>query len=72
MPTQGRHIGHERIYVFKVNAETGELTEQSHIDARTYAEPRHLTISKDNRHVYVVNERVIRLRTTILMTPKVF
>lgn len=57
VPTQGRHIGHERIYVFKVNAETGELTEQSHIDARTYAEPRHLTISKDNRHVYVVNEK---------------
>lgn len=57
VPTQGRHIGYERIYVFKVNAETGELTEQSHIDARTYAEPRHLTISKDNRRVYVVNEK---------------
>lgn len=57
VPTQGRHIGYERIYVFKVNAATGELSEYFHIDARTYAEPRHLTISKDNRRVYVVNEK---------------
>lgn len=57
VPTQGRHIGHERIYVFKVNAQTGELIEHFHIDARTYAEPRHLTITKDNRRVYLVNEK---------------
>ena len=57
VPTQGRHVGHERIYVFKVNAETGKLSEHSYIDARTYAEPRHLVISADNRRVYLVNEK---------------
>lgn len=57
VPMQGRHVGYERIYVFKVNAATGGLSEHFHIDARTYAEQRHLTISKDNRRVYVVNEK---------------
>lgn len=57
VPTQGRHIGYERIYVFKVQQDTGELIEHSHVDARTYAEPRHLTISEDNTRVYVINEK---------------
>lgn len=57
VPTQGRHIGYERVYVFKVNNDTGELVEHFHIDARTYAEPRTLAVSKDNKRVYLMNEK---------------
>lgn len=57
VPTQGRHIGYERVYVLRVNNETGELTECSHVTARTYAEPRHLAISEDNKRVYLINEK---------------
>lgn len=57
VPTQSRHIGYERIYVFQVKADTGKLIEWSHIDARTYAEPRHITFSSDNKRVYLVNEK---------------
>ena len=57
VPTQGRHIGYERVYSIAVNHTTGMLEEVTHTDARTYAEPRHLTVTADNRHVYLVNEK---------------
>lgn len=57
VPTQGRHVGYERVYILKVDNETGELVQHSHVEARTYAEPRHLVISKDNKRVYLINEK---------------
>ena len=57
VPTQGRHIGYERIWVFKVNNQDGSLTLVHTVTARSYAEPRHLVISKDNKRVYLINEK---------------
>lgn len=57
VPTQGRHIGYERVYIIKINNETGELTEYGHVTARTYAEPRTLAFSEDNKRVYLMNEK---------------
>lgn len=57
VPTQGRNIGYERIWVFKVNNDTGELTLVSFVTARSYAEPRHIVVSNDNTRVYLINEK---------------
>lgn len=35
VPTQGRGVGYERIYVIGFSSETGHFTMKSHIDART-------------------------------------
>jgi 6-phosphogluconolactonase (cycloisomerase 2 family) len=57
VPTQGRHIGYERVFVFKVDNETGHLTRSGYVDARQYAEPRHITLSHDNKRAYLINEK---------------
>ena len=57
VPSQGRHIGYERLWVFKVYNETGKLTRADIQEARLYDEPRHVSISPDNKRVYLINER---------------
>lgn len=57
VPTQGRHIGYERVYVLAIDNTTGKLTRCSHVTARSYAEPRTLAISEDNTRVYLMNEK---------------
>lgn len=57
VPTQGRHIGYERVYVFKVNDETGELIQTCAVNSRQYSEPRHIAISGCNKRAYLINEK---------------
>lgn len=57
VPTQGRHIGYERVYVFKVNNTTGELTRSCVVNSRQYSEPRHIAISRSNTRAYLMNEK---------------
>lgn len=57
VPSQGRHIGYERLWVFKVDDNTGKLTRACIKDARTYAEPRHVAMSPDNKAAYLINEK---------------
>lgn len=57
VPTQRRGVGYERIYVIGFSSETGHFTMKSHIDARTYFEPRHVAVATDNRRVYGINEK---------------
>ena len=62
VPTQARGVGYDRVWVLKVDQETGRLTRISFTEARKYDEPRHLVFSRDNRHVYLVNEKTSTLR----------
>lgn len=62
VPTQARGVGYDRVWVLKVNEETGKLTRVSFAEARKYDEPRHLVFSRDNKHVYLVNEKASTLR----------
>ncbi len=62
VPTQARGVGYDRVWVLQVNQETGKLTRISYTEARKYDEPRHLVFSKDNKHVYLVNEKASTLR----------
>jgi len=57
VPTQSRHIGYERVWGFRINDTTGKLTRVSTVDARQYAEPRHIAFSPDNHSAYLVNEK---------------
>jgi len=57
VPTQGRNIGYERVWIFRVNDENGKLTRISITNARTYSEPRHIALSGDNTRAYLVNEK---------------
>ena len=57
VPSQGRGIGYERVWVFKVDNETGKLSRACIVEARTYAEPRHIGLSPDNKRAYLVNEK---------------
>lgn len=63
VPTQSRGVGYERVWVFKIDNETGKLKYICHSTARKYDEPRHLAFSIDNRFVYLVNERGNSIRT---------
>ncbi|MCI7224350.1 MAG: lactonase family protein [Fusobacterium gastrosuis] len=56
-PTQGRQIGHERIFIFSVDEEKGKLIRLGYVQARTYSEPRHVAISENNKFLYLVNEK---------------
>ena len=62
VPTQAREVGYDRVWVLQVNQETGKLTRVSYTEARKYDEPRHLVFSKDNKYVYLVNEKASTLR----------
>ncbi len=62
VPTQAREVGYDRVWVLSVDQETGKLTKVSYTEARKYDEPRHLVFSKDNKHVYLVNEKASTLR----------
>lgn len=57
VPTQARHVGYERIWVFAVCHKTGALTLVDSVQSRCYSEPRHVVVSADNRRVYLVNEK---------------
>lgn len=57
VPTQGRHIGYERVYVFKIDNDSGELRESCIMPSRQYSEPRHIAISPCNRRAYLINEK---------------
>lgn len=57
VPTQGRGIGYERIFIFSVDEEKGELKRLGYVQARTYFEPRHIAISEDNKFLYLINEK---------------
>lgn len=62
VPTQARGSGYDRVWVLVLDENTGKLTRTSYAEARKYDEPRHLVFSKDNRHVYLVNEKASTLR----------
>ena len=57
VPTQARKIGYERVWVLRIDDATGKLTRTCTVDARTYSEPRHIAMSPDNKHAYLVNEK---------------
>ncbi|MCH3950423.1 MAG: lactonase family protein [Acidaminococcus sp.] len=57
VPTQARKIGYERVWVLRVDQETGKMTRADIQDARTYDEPRHIALSPDNKRAYLVNEK---------------
>ena len=57
VPTQGRKVGYERVWVLKVDQATGKLSRASWVEARTYAEPRHIALTEDNKRAYLVNEK---------------
>jgi len=57
VPTQARKIGYERVWVLKIDNETGKLTRTCTVDARTYSEPRHIGLTSDNKRAYLVNEK---------------
>lgn len=57
VPTQARKIGYERVWVLRVDNETGKLTRTCTVDARTYSEPRHIGLTSDNKRAYLVNEK---------------
>ena len=75
VPTQGRKIGYEPVWVLRVNDETGKLTRVHIEDARTYDEPRHIDLTPDNKRAYLVNEKGNSMRyftfddTTGVLTP---
>lgn len=56
VPTQGRNVGYERVWVFKVDDNTGKLSRVCYVDARKHFEPRHVAIHPDNKKVYLINE----------------
>lgn len=62
VPTQARGSGYDRLWVLALDETTGKLTRTSYAEARKYDEPRHLVFSRDNRHVYLVNEKASTLR----------
>lgn len=57
VPTQGREIGYERIYIFSVDQENGKLERKGFVQARKYFEPRHIAIAPNNRFLYLINEK---------------
>lgn len=63
VPTQSRGVGYERVWVFKVNNESGRLEKVCVSATRKFDEPRHLAFSPDNHFVYLVNERGNSVRT---------
>ncbi len=54
---QGRKEGFGQIVVFKINHETGELTETCTVTSREIAEPRHFVFHPNNKYCYGVNEK---------------
>lgn len=57
VPTQGREIGYERIYIFSVDEENGKLERKGFVQARKYFEPRHIAIAPNNKFLYLINEK---------------
>ena len=58
VPTQGRKIGYERVWVLHQRQRTGKLTRVHHIeDARTYDEPRRDLTPGPKQRAYLVNEK---------------
>lgn len=57
VPTQGRHIGYERVWVLRIDNETGTLERVCISEARTYDEPRHIALTPDNKRAYLINEK---------------
>ncbi|MBU5668276.1 lactonase family protein [Peptoniphilus sp. MSJ-1] len=54
IPCQGRDRGDSGLYVVKINDGNFEITD--YFKARKHSEPRHLVISSDNKHLYLINE----------------
>ena len=57
VPSQARKIGYERVWVFKIDDATGKLTRTCLMDVRSGSEPRHIAMSPDNKHAYLVTEK---------------
>lgn len=57
VPTQARRIGYERLWVLRIQPDTGKLTRTCVVDARTYSEPRHIALTPDNKRAYLINEK---------------
>lgn len=55
--TQARLQGYGMVRVFKFDANDGSLTPTDTYYARTYDEPRHVSIHPNNRYVYLINEK---------------
>ena len=55
VPTQARAKGYERLNLIKY--ENGRFTLSDYFDGRLYSEPRHAAIHKNNRYVYMSNEK---------------
>ena len=55
VPTQARAKGYERLNLIKY--ENGKFSLSDYFDARLYSEPRHVAIHKNNRYVYMSNEK---------------
>ena len=55
VPTQARTKGYERLNLIKY--QNGKFTLSDYFDARLYSEPRHIAIHRNNRYVYMSNEK---------------
>lgn len=55
VPTQARNKGYEMLNVLKYKE--GKFTHMSAFKARQYSEPRHVAIDKNNKRVYLTNEK---------------
>ena len=55
--TQARLQGYGMVRVFRFGEEDGSLTPTDTYYARTYDEPRHVSIHPNNRFVYLINEK---------------
>ncbi len=55
VPTQARAKGYERLNLIKY--ENGKFSLSDYFDGRIYSEPRHTAIHRNNRYVYMSNEK---------------
>lgn len=49
-------LGTDKVAIYRIETDTGKLTEAGHAEVPAGAGPRHLKFSKDGKHVYVLNE----------------
>ncbi len=57
VPTQARIVGHEALNVIRFNSDNGKFELTDTYKARQYSEPRHLAVHKNNRFLYLINEK---------------
>lgn len=57
VPTQARGKGFEALNVLRFNSQDGRFKFTDTFYARQYSEPRHLAVHKNNKYLYLINEK---------------